>query len=276
MKKRSLKIGKRLFATAFGAMEVPLLEFYRKKSKYKGEKYFFDKIEDLNKKFKWGTRIVPIKESIKNEIKILPVEEIREIIKRSRVRTVSECWCRKTFKNCKKPINTCFSLFIAEDRLSLSDRIRDGEALNSVKSNKKELLKKNYIFSSVSEKKINRILDETEKAGLVHQLVCVGDEGNNIFYVICNCCPCCCVSLQALIKYGKQIVKESNFVAEVNEKCRACNKCISRCYFGARGISVSSGIVEINQDKCMGCGLCVSVCESKATYLVRRKDGNNT
>jgi ferredoxin len=240
------RLAKKLFASTFGAIEVPILNYYRRTTKAKGEKYFFDKIGDLNKNFGWRTKVVPIKESINSNVKILPIDEIREIIKRSRVRTIGECWCRKTFKNCTRQTNTCFVLFFAEDRTELIDR---------------------GFCSRVSEKKINQILDEAEKAGLVHQLICCGDK--NVFYVICNCCPCCCVSLQSFVKYGKSLVEKSEFVAEVSDKCKVCGRCIERCYFNARKIIDSK--LFIDRDKCFGCGLCVSGCENDATDLVYRK-----
>lgn len=243
--KKSNKFLKRLYASIFGALEVPILNYHLRKQK--GEKHFFDKVESLNKNFGWGTRIVPLKKSISPQVKILPTEEIKEIIKRSRVRAVSRCWCRETFKNCSRPTSTCLVLFFAEDRL--------------------DLIKRGFC-SKISEDKINHILEEAEKEGLIHQLICCGDE--DTFYVICNCCPCCCVGLQALIKYQKPVVKNSPFVAEINHECTGCGKCLKRCYFKARTIRKNKSYVD--KEKCLGCGLCVTTCENKSTYLVRREN----
>ena len=238
---------KRLYASFFGLMEVPILTEFMKIRKEKGEKYAFDKLEEMAKNGKWGTRVVPIRESIKNNVKILPTEEIRSIVKSSKVKAIGECWCRTNFKNCNRPTNTCIALSFAEDRTDLINR---------------------GFSSKVSEEEIDKLLDMAEKEGLVHQLICAGDK--DVFYVICNCCPCCCVGLQAFIKYGKNVVQKSDFIAETNSKlCVGCGICLERCYFSTRE-KVGNKVKTI-KDKCFGCGLCATKCPNSAIKLVRVK-----
>lgn len=238
---------KRLYASFFGMMEVPLLTEFMKIREEKGEKYAFEKLEEMAKNGEWSTRVVPVKEAIRNDVKILPIEEIREIVKRSKVRGIGECWCRTNFKNCNKSTKTCIALSFAEDRIDLMDR---------------------KFSSKVSEEEIDKLLDRAEEEGLVHQLICAGDK--DVFYVICNCCPCCCVGLQAFIKYGKHLVQKSDFVAETDtELCIGCGRCLERCYFSAR--ERDGKIVRTIKNKCFGCGLCAGKCPVSAIKLVRVK-----
>lgn len=237
---------KRLYASLFGVMEIPILQEFMKIRKEKGEKYAFDKLENMAKEAQWGTKVVPISESIKSNIKVLPSEEIREIVRRSKVKMKGECWCRTNFKNCNKPTNTCLLLSFAEDRTDLVNR---------------------GFSSQISEKEIDELLNAAEEAGLVHQLIYAGDK--DIFYVICNCCPCCCVGLQALIKYGKNIVERSDFVAKTDKNsCVGCGICFTRCYFEAR--KQLKNKTDTIKDKCFGCGLCSTKCPANAIKLIRR------
>lgn len=243
------KYGWRLLASLFGALEVTILNRYLRKARLRGEEYFFDRLEFLHRRFHWGTRVVPVGESIRPGVKVLPTDEIREIVRRSRVHAVTECWCRKTFRKCDHPVETCLVLSFAEDRLALADR---------------------GLCSRVSQDRVQGILDDAERRGLVHQLVCCSDPAGDVYYVICNCCPCCCIGLQSLIRFGKDLVRGSGFIAEVSDECDVCGKCAERCHFGAR--LPTPGRMSVDPGKCLGCGLCVPSCEKKATFLVYRKE----
>jgi len=87
------------------------------------------------------------------------------------------------------------------------------------------------------------------------------------FYVICNCCKCCCGSIEAMVKYGSPFFASSGYVAQVDEaRCSACGACVEACPFGALS---QNGALLVNWDQCMGCGVCASQCATDGISLVR-------
>jgi ferredoxin len=89
----------------------------------------------------------------------------------------------------------------------------------------------------------------------------------NRFYVICNCCKCCCGGIEAMVKYGSPALASSGYVAQVDGSlCTACGTCVEACPFGALSLDE---IVSVNWDKCMGCGVCTGQCPTHSLALVR-------
>lgn len=89
--------------------------------------------------------------------------------------------------------------------------------------------------------------------------------------VICNCCPDCCVSLQATAAAraldpalsmnapaGYRVIHDS-------ERCTACGHCATVCHFEA--VRWENGQRQYRQVRCMGCELCVEQCPRQALTL---------
>jgi len=91
------------------------------------------------------------------------------------------------------------------------------------------------------------------------------------FYVICNCCKCCCAGIEAMVKYGNPLIASSGFVARVDPAlCTSCGLCVEACPFGALSLNGSAnGAAVVEWAKCMGCGICVGQCPSEAATLRR-------
>ena len=115
-----------------------------------------------------------------------------------------------------------------------------------------------------------RVLDRTEKAGLVH----LGDNVMNKPAYICHCCGCCCQVLRAINETGGKGVHPSNFIPEVSlENCASCGTCAEACHINA--ITMISGgggeeIPAIDKEICIGCGVCASACPSEAMLMERK------
>ncbi len=87
------------------------------------------------------------------------------------------------------------------------------------------------------------------------------------FYAICNCCKCCCLGIEAMVKYGTPMVASSGYVAQVDESlCTDCKTCEDVCPFEAIRVD---GTASVNWEACMGCGVCVGQCSNAAMSLVR-------
>ena len=109
-----------------------------------------------------------------------------------------------------------------------------------------------------------QLLREEHQRGHVHNAFFKEDRLNR-FYVICNCCPCCCGGLEAMLKYHNPMIASSGYVAQVDSGfCIACGVCVESCPTGALAAH-SEAVVE--WDKCIGCGICVSRCNQDAISL---------
>jgi Pyruvate/2-oxoacid:ferredoxin oxidoreductase delta subunit len=149
---------------------------------------------------------------------------------------VAPCMCRKLNavrdKPCRKPDEVCFFFGVLAhhyvDR-KMARKVGREEALS--------------------------ILEETERAGLVHQ-PSVGINAG----ALCNCCSCCCHMLEALRRNPKpRGILITNHYAVVRENaCISCGTCGERCPMHA--VRATENGMRIDKDRCIGCGVCVGSC----------------
>ena len=152
---------------------------------------------------------------------------------------VVNCTCRVAAGKCEQPLETCIQINKAADyalKRGTGRRLSKEEALN--------------------------LLEECEKAGLVH----CSDNRAGMGNVICNCCGDCCQFMSMVIKYGHRIVDPSRYQAFVEPAdCQGCEACLERCVFKA--ILMDHDTAKVIKDKCMGCGLCTTTCPNQAIRL---------
>jgi ferredoxin len=191
-------------------------------------------------------RVVPGRHSLPAEW-VLPYEDVVKLLEGSRSFSVRECICRVQqdqlgSRKCDLPTHNCLS-FSGFGRPAGPDSITREEAL--------------------------ALLDESERAGLVHT---VSNVVRDIYYV-CNCCGCCCGILRGLNERGIQgSVAKATYLAEIDpETCTACGVCVGRCQVHAITLG-DAGVAVVDVDRCIGCGLCVSGCSPEAASLRRRPD----
>jgi len=195
-----------------------------------------------------GFKVIPVEESIKTGTVLLPYQKLKESIKMARIISVAECICRKESRligeGCDHPIESCLHFGAAAEfyiHRGVGRQITADEAI--------------------------KILEEADKSGLVHAGVNSTHLGN-----ICNCCPCCCVSMKGITQKGMAIRKYMNVIFEsiINQEiCTGCENCVERCPVNA--ISVD-GTATVNREMCLGCGLCASTCPEDAISLELRDD----
>ena len=189
-------------------------------------------------------RVVPAQNAVKSE-RILPYDDVKALLKRSKSFTLRSCICREERKfaghECRFPMRTCLSFSQNE-------------------SPRHE--------SSISKDEAIAFLDEAEELGLVHT---VRNVAKGIGYV-CNCCGCCCGILRGINDWGiENSVASSNYLASIDpDECAGCGICVDRCQVHA--ISEDGGVSVVDLRKCIGCGLCATGCPNGAAKLKRKPD----
>ncbi|MFW9967383.1 MAG: ATP-binding protein [Candidatus Thorarchaeota archaeon] len=242
--RRYPNIGK-VASSVFGALEVPFLEAIRFLDHHTRLSYFSDLMKHFTRLYR--SRVIPLNISLEAVQAVSPTEEILNVVRRVSALAIGYCYCRSTHKNCDSEVWTCIHVGTAESLSELAERMP---------------------IKSATLEEVEELIIRSNERGLVHQLLTAPSP--DYFYVICNCCPCCCVMLRSAVNYGMtQAVLASNFLAEqIEDKCNNCGQCISRCHFNARYMD-SSTLVFVTE-KCVGCGLCVSSCELGAIKMSRR------
>jgi NAD-dependent dihydropyrimidine dehydrogenase PreA subunit len=159
---------------------------------------------------------------------------------------VFPCGCRLARDNPCEPTQVCMAIgqpfvgFMLEHHPQTCRRLTQAEAL--------------------------QLLDAEHERGHLHS-AWFKDACLNRFYVICNCCKCCCGGIEAMVRYGNPMVASSGYVAKVDDKlCAACGACESACPFNAIKVEESA---NVTWEKCMGCGVCEGQCPNGAISLVR-------
>ena len=195
-----------------------------------------------------GFKVIPLEETIQTGTTLFPYQMLKESIKNARVIAVTDCICRKEARlldnGCDHPIETCLSFGVAA-----------------------EFYIENGMGRKISAEEAIRIIKEADDSGLVH----AGANSKHLSN-ICNCCPCCCVSMKGMTKYvlDKQKFMNAIFESRIEEdKCIGCGNCLERCPVSA--ISLED-IAKVDRNLCLGCGLCASVCSEEAIRLKIRDD----
>lgn len=205
------------------------------------EQYFKDGFKPKTK----ALRTIPINQPLMDASAVLPHDDVRKIIDGKTKIAVTPCACVTKMKvlesQCTSPLHVCLTFdFYAEYQI--------------------EELK---VGRWITREEAYRILDQSQEAGLVHQ---VGGTSENT-ECICNCCPDCCQMLRTVKHHPSPArVMGSNYYAQVAaDDCTLCDACVDRCPMQA--ISAGDLSVGIDLARCIGCGLCTSACPVEAIKL---------
>jgi len=196
-------------------------------------------------------RKVPVGQEIMSRSTIVPYAEMKELIKQSEYIGAAYCHCRELGeqwgKPCSKPMDNCMI----------------------VGSSAKFTIEKG-MTKRLNVEQALQVLEEAEKAGLIHQYADTPDHFSNI---LCNCCSCHCIALKGYKKapVPSQAVIARYLVKVDDEACTACESCLERCSMGA--LKMDGGKLIRDEARCIGCGLCMYVCPTEALSLEKRPAG---
>ncbi len=199
------------------------------------------------------TRVVPVNAKIDPELEILPYENVMMILEKARSFSVRHCICRwhQALEGnlCKHSLETCLYF-----------------------SGEENAFEKSGIGRPISKEDAIKILEETEKEGLIHNTYNI--DSGHIF--ICNCCPCCCGLIKGMKEHkAPWLMARSNFVAYIDQDtCQNCSICLKkRCPVDA--ITESDDIYTVIPERCIGCGVCTTSCPSESIILRHRPDSEH-
>ncbi|NLI12458.1 4Fe-4S dicluster domain-containing protein [Pelotomaculum propionicicum] len=188
------------------------------------------------------------------ETEVLSYERASDIIRSSGGGALSMCSCRHKAshlnKACGAPLDVCTTLG----------------------KNGAEWLVRRELGKPATVDELLRVLEQTEKAGLVH----LGDNVLNKPTFICHCCGCCCTVLHSIRESGKLMAHPSNFIPRLaKEDCSGCAACSAACQIRAitmRGEAGGTELPLIKEDICLGCSVCACACPTGALTMSRRRD----
>jgi len=188
--------------------------------------------------------------SSEDEVYVLDYERATKIIENAESIGVSRCYCRHKAEhlgeNCDAPQEVCLSI-----------------------NNLSHSLSKHGYANLISTEKALEILETAYD----HNLIQFAENVKDDVGFICNCCSCCCMALKGAKRMGiPQAISSSNFIAELNDNCVSCKKCISVCPVGCFGTDPKDGKEKVIFDPnlCLGCGVCERVCKLDAIEMVKR------
>ncbi|MFO7560966.1 MAG: 4Fe-4S binding protein [Desulfobacterales bacterium] len=138
-----------------------------------------------------------------------------------------------------------------------------------------EHCKEKYNAIQITQEEALDIIKESRKTGhITNAFLKVATGG--LTGIICNCCPKCCVEIEAT-KLSKKIDKSISqyapsgySVKHDSSVCTLCGECEKACHFEAIKIEDEKFIYD--RDACMGCELCVESCPSEALQLYNDPD----
>ncbi len=201
-----------------------------------------------------GNKLVDINQPIEeNENIVLPTDLVDHFIDTSGYRCIMNfCICRDS-NHCKDYPLELGCLFL-------------GEAARSIHPD---------LCRSVSKDDAKDHVRKCQEAGLV-QMVGKGRfdtiwldayPGSKLF-TVCNCCPCCCISLAFpyLAPQLRQKVKRLPGVnMVVTDDCIGCETCLDACVYNA--MHLDGDQARINDEYCLSCGRCANVCPQNAIQV---------
>ncbi len=214
-------------------------------------------IDDTIQRGKGKTANVDVNQQVSVSQDILPFEQVKLLLEKSRSVSVMDCACRTHMKIHNGgvpvnnyPINVCMMFNTWAD---YSVQQKFGKSLT-----KEEAL---------------TTLQNAAKAGLVHTTQNFTDK----LTFICNCDRDCCVLLRGLTQFrNPNAFAKSNFLPEYDKsKCIFCERCVELCpmrvvrhHFG-HAVDKSDESVQINKEACIGCGVCAFNCKGGALTMVK-------
>ena len=201
---------------------------------------------------------IPINKALDGPVEIVPPAQVLDyfIDKSSHIARMNFCMCRAS-NDCKDYHHSDYScLFLGEAAKDIHPELCQPITKEEAKQHMRRC-REAGLMSLVARAKFDALwLD-----------VGPGDK----LLTICNCCPCCCMSImlpnvgKPLKKtLGRAFAKMPGVDISVGEACVGCGKCVEACMFA--GITLEGDMAVLNEE-CRACGRCAEICPTQALQL---------
>ncbi len=196
-----------------------------------------------------GMRVITVDKTIDEESTVHTYDQVKTYIDQTDLIATAACYCRQEAKLLDEdihdmPINVCMSF---------------GPGAN-------------FVIDRLGGRKLTKeeaiaVLDETEKAGLVHMTRNVTDK----LSFMCNCDRWHCGAVTGFLAQPKPgEFFNSGFEPKFDaDACVACETCIDRCPAAALEMG-SDDLPVVDLDRCFGCAACATGCPSEAISMVNK------
>jgi NAD-dependent dihydropyrimidine dehydrogenase PreA subunit len=205
-----------------------------------------------------GLRVVPIRRAVEDPRKILPYENVRELLLEQELFAVAHCPCRQ------------------RARMDGSGSACRHETENCLHFGKlADYIIRNELGRQITRDESEAILTLSAEAGLVHAV----SNWQRDVDTICNCCSCCCVYFQGfhLLKHSSPMNSSTHQIKVNPETCQGCGLCVKRCPMKALRLEAhaaaknKNGKVSVSTPElCIGCGVCAYKCPTGSLSLKSR------
>ena len=182
------------------------------------------------------------------EEKILPSQDVKEIINKFDDIAVGHCYCRH-----HKDLlgHSCTQTDLRENCFSFGKSAR--------------YTTEQGFARMISKEEALEILAKSEADGLVHKAYHPNMDFKREEDSICNCCADCCGQWSSIT------VNLSNYVSLVNQElCVGCGTCVEKCPTGSLELNDEGKSQKVGE-RCIGCGICAAFCPENAISLVENE-----
>jgi len=196
-----------------------------------------------------------IEEASPHRGQVVPIEDVREIIKLAGPMARIACACRRMLR-ASFDEKTCILVGPAylEYAKEWPDFTRGIEYL--------------------SKEEVLELMERFDEKGYVHTFWM--DMSFPIVMGFCNCEYPTCAALRYRRNLGDWFnffLRKAEYVAVMDyDKCIGCGKCVVRCQFSALTFSPYLEKAILDMKKCFGCGLCRNACPVGAIKLLPRTE----
>ncbi len=186
---------------------------------------------------------------------VLPLEEIRDLVLKTRAIVRMPCACRWTAE--KQEVRCCYGISYGPEAWYKDLDMRSfGTAADKG-------------LETVTPEEAIAQMEALEEHGAIHTIWTMVTP---FIGAICNCTARECMAMRTL-QIGAETMARAEFAAVVDAaRCTGCGVCAEACQFDAIESEHVSGedLAHIDPIRCFGCGLCRNACPEGALSLVRR------
>lgn len=180
--------------------------------------------------------------------RILPAQEVENIINKFDEIAVGHCFCRHYRDFLGQPCQqtdereACFTF-------GKSARYTSSQGFSRM----------------ITRQEALEILKRSADAGLVHKAYHPNFNIDKDETSICNCCRCCCGNS---VENSQGVVRNAtNYLAIIDpELCTGCGTCVDKCHTHAAYINDDGKAARL-EERCIGCGVCAAFCPEDAVSL---------